>query len=218
MCEVPATAGFLVRRDPLSEPGLGPTYFADAAALEAQALTISEYAPTLVPGLLQTDEYVQALTAPSAALLLDHDMDTWARARAARAALLDDPTKPVLWAVLHETVLRVPVGGSTVMERQLVHIAELIRRGRILVQVLPFAAGAHAASGGMFALMTFGDAPPVAYSEGQQMPAPVIAEALGYHRVTTAKLASRPGHVEPRRRWRPLAVTTRLGARRAGDS
>ncbi|WP_255306023.1 helix-turn-helix transcriptional regulator [Streptomyces sp. Wb2n-11] len=144
-----------------------PAYFADAAALESEALTISEYAPTLVPGLLQTEEYVRALMAPAAALILDHDMDTWARARAARAALLDGPTRPVLWVVLHEAVLRIPVGGPEVMARELEHIAELVRRGRILVQVLPFAAGAHAASSGMFAVMTFDDAPPVAYSEGQ---------------------------------------------------
>ncbi|MEV8311104.1 Scr1 family TA system antitoxin-like transcriptional regulator [Streptomyces flavidovirens] len=102
-----------------------PAYFADAATLEAETLTISEYAPTLVPGLLQTEEYVRALMAAAAALILDHDMDTWARARAARAALLDGPTKPVLWAVLHETVLRVPVGGREVMARELAHVAEL---------------------------------------------------------------------------------------------
>ncbi|GAA1531564.1 helix-turn-helix transcriptional regulator [Streptomyces albidochromogenes] len=144
-----------------------PAYFADAATLEADAITISEYAPTLVPGLLQTEEYVRALMAPTAALVLDHDMDTWARARAARAALLDGPTRPVVWVVLHETVLRIPVGGREVMARELSHIAALVRRGRILVQVLPFSAGAHAASSGMFAVMTFDDAPPVAYSEGQ---------------------------------------------------
>ena len=40
---------------------------------------------------------------------------------------------------------------------------------------------------------------------------PVVADALGYHRVTTAKLASAGRrHLEPIRRRRPLAVTTRL--------
>ncbi|WP_274561324.1 helix-turn-helix domain-containing protein [Streptomyces spiramyceticus] len=172
-----------------------PAYFADAAALEAEALTISEYAPTLVPGLLQTEEYVRALMAPAAALVLDQDMDVWARARAARAGLLDDPTKPVLWAVLHETVLRVPVGGPAAIARQLTHIAALVRRGRILVQVLPFTAGSHAASGGMFAVMTFEDAPPVAYSEGQHsgqlldIPALVAKYQRSYDLIRAAALS-----------------------------
>lgn len=143
-------------------------YFADAAALEVEAVTIGEYAPTRIPGLLQTEEYVRALMAPSTALLLDSTLvETRIRARTDRAALLDEPTRPVLWVVLHETVLRVPVGGPALMARQLRHVADLVRRERILVQVLPFSENAHAASGSMFVLMTFEDAPPVAYSEGQ---------------------------------------------------
>ncbi|MFJ5803783.1 hypothetical protein [Streptomyces decoyicus] len=52
-----------------------------------------------------------------------------------------------------------------------------------------------------------------------EMPAPVVAEALGYHRVTTAKLASEAGGAwSPIRRWRPLAVTTGLDPAGTGDS
>ncbi|WP_138909746.1 helix-turn-helix domain-containing protein [Streptomyces chryseus] len=171
-------------------------YFADAAELEAEAVAISEYAPTLVPGLLQTEEYVRALMAPAAALLLDSTLvESRVRARTDRAALLDNPTTPVLWAVLHETVLRVPVGGETLMARQLTHIARLVHDERILAQVLPFSAKAHAASGSMFALMTFAAAPPVAYSEGQysgqllDTPAMVAKYQLSYDLIRAAALS-----------------------------
>ncbi|MBT2506451.1 helix-turn-helix transcriptional regulator [Streptomyces sp. ISL-98] len=171
-------------------------YFADAAALEVEAATISEYAPTLIPGVLQTEEYVRALMAPSAALLLDSALvETRIRARTDRAALLDDPTRPVLWAVLHETVLQVAVGGPALMGRQLSHLASLVRSERILVQVLPFSANAHAASGSMFALMTFEEAPPVAYSEGQysgqllDTPAMVAKYQLSYDLIRAAALS-----------------------------
>ncbi|MFJ4920686.1 Scr1 family TA system antitoxin-like transcriptional regulator [Streptomyces sp. NPDC088725] len=144
-----------------------PAYFTHAAYLESLATSIGEYAPTRMPGLLQTESYARALMRPSATLNRHRNVDALVRERMERAALLDDPTKPVFWAVLHESVLRIPVGGPAVMAVQLTHIAGLIRRERIIVQILPFSAGAWAASSGMFNLMTFDDAPPVVYFESQ---------------------------------------------------
>lgn len=52
------------------------------------------------------------------------------------------------------------------MAEVLCHIAGLIRRNRVIVQVLPFSAGAHTAMQGSLRLMDFEDAPPLAYFEG----------------------------------------------------
>lgn len=60
-----------------------------------------------------------------------------AAARRARARIFDDPKKPRYPAVLDETVLRRPVGGPAVMAEQLRHIAQMVRRRRIVVHVLP---------------------------------------------------------------------------------
>ena len=52
------------------------------------------------------------------------------------------------------------------MAEVLAHVAALGLRHRIIVQVLPFEAGAHMALEGSVKLMSFDDAPPLAYLQG----------------------------------------------------
>lgn len=140
-------------------------YFAHAAELERLATEICEYAPSVVPGLLQTAEYARAIYLAHNPLAADEYIEEMVRLRMDRTQLLKDATRPVYWAVLHETALRVPVGGPSVMARQLDHIAAMMRERKALVQVLPFSAGAHPAMGKMMTLMEFEDAPPTVYTE-----------------------------------------------------
>ncbi|MFF3819390.1 Scr1 family TA system antitoxin-like transcriptional regulator [Streptomyces bluensis] len=141
-------------------------YFADAAELEKLAKTISEYAPMLVPGLLQTEAYARAITRATLPLAGDDVIEGYVSVRLERQRVLDGPTRPLLWAVLHETVLRVPMGGPAVMSHQLRHIVGMVDRREALVQVLPFTAAADAFMNGLVSIMTFPDAPPVVYTEG----------------------------------------------------
>ncbi len=52
------------------------------------------------------------------------------------------------------------------MAEQLSHIVALGRAGRVLVQVIPHTAGAHATMASMMSLMRFEDEPDAAYVEG----------------------------------------------------
>ncbi|MFF3321956.1 Scr1 family TA system antitoxin-like transcriptional regulator [Streptomyces sp. NPDC002889] len=142
------------------------SYFADAVELEQQARTISEYAPMLVPGLLQTEAYARAITRATLPLADADVLEEFVRARLDRQRILDGAARPLLWAALHETVLRVPMGGAAVMEDQLRHMVEMARERRVLLQVLPFTAAADAFINGMASVMTFTDAAPVVYTEG----------------------------------------------------
>ncbi|MFE2509832.1 Scr1 family TA system antitoxin-like transcriptional regulator [Streptomyces naganishii] len=140
-------------------------YFAHVVELERLATRICEFAPTVVPGLLQTQEYARAVTIAANPFKTDEYVDEIVTARLERSRILDDAARPEYWVTLHENVLRIPVGGPGAMAEQLERIARLMRERTAVVTVLPYAAGAHAAMGGMLQLMEFQDAPPVAYTE-----------------------------------------------------
>ncbi|MFF9395837.1 helix-turn-helix domain-containing protein [Streptomyces griseoluteus] len=140
-------------------------YFAGVVELERLATRICEFAPTVVPGLLQTKEYARAVTIAANPFQADEHVDEIVTARLERSLILSDATRPEYWVALHENVLRSPVGGPTAMAAQLDHIASLMRARTAIVTVIPYEAGAHAAMNGSLKLMEFEDAPPVAYTE-----------------------------------------------------
>lgn len=140
-------------------------YFAAVVELERTATKIAEFAPALVPGLLQTAGYARAVTLVGNPLVADEYVEEKVTARRERARILDVAALPGYWVILHEQVLRIPVGGHAAMAEQLEHIVGLVRRRRVLVQVLPCSVGAYPLIGRMVQLMEFADAPPTAYTE-----------------------------------------------------
>ncbi|MFJ9620077.1 helix-turn-helix domain-containing protein [Streptomyces noursei] len=140
-------------------------YFAKVVELERLATHICEFAPMSVPGLLQTEPYMRAAMRAASPFAPDEEFDEGVQSRLDRAVVLNRGERPKYWAVLHEAVLQVPVGGPAVMAEQLEHIVRLIREHKILIQILPFAAGAYPSMGKMLKLMDFDDAPPTAYTE-----------------------------------------------------
>lgn len=140
-------------------------YFAAVVELERTATKIAEFAPALVPGLLQTAGYARAVMVAGNPFATDEYVEEKVSARRERARILDGTRAPVYWVILHEQVLRVPVGGPASMAEQLDHVVGLVRGRRILVQVLPYSVGAYPLIGRMVQLMEFADAPPTAYTE-----------------------------------------------------
>ncbi|MFF3956211.1 Scr1 family TA system antitoxin-like transcriptional regulator [Streptomyces sp. NPDC001890] len=142
-------------------------YFADAAELEKRARSIEEYAPMLVPGVLQTRAYATTLTRGTKRRASDEEVERTVGARMERAQLLSCENGPDFWAIIHEAALRVPIGGLRTMKEQLDHLVETARaHSHVIVQVLPFSAGFHPFLNTMSSLMQFADAPPVVYTEG----------------------------------------------------
>ncbi|MFJ9548836.1 DUF5753 domain-containing protein, partial [Streptomyces erythrochromogenes] len=163
----------------------------------ALAKAIREYAPQLIPGLLQTEAYAREVFRAYQPTAPEPVIDELVENRLARAALLRDPTTPLLWCVLDEAVLRRVGENKAVLADALRHVAALIRSHRIIVQVLPFSAGPHAAMEGSLKLMSFEDAPALAYVQGIGMgqlfddPATVTHHTLAYDLLTASALSPR---------------------------
>jgi transcriptional regulator with XRE-family HTH domain len=131
-------------------------------AFEAEASRINVYQALCVPGLLQTEEYAQAIT--SAIMRRDAgdpDVAGSVKVRMNRQRglfkRLEEPNPPELVAFLDEAVLRRPVGGAAVLRTQLDHLLKVAERPQIALHVVPFKLGAHPGLGGTFELLELAD-------------------------------------------------------------
>ncbi|MFE2882691.1 helix-turn-helix domain-containing protein [Streptomyces sp. NPDC059272] len=141
-------------------------YFADVAEMEKYAESIEEWAPALLPGLLQTEGYIRRVIQSGAPWFRPGDVEKQVRARMERAKLWERDERPSFWVVLHESLIRKPLLPPEEMAIQLDHIGQVINRNQGVLQILPETAVAHPLMMGMIKVMTFPDAPPVVYTEG----------------------------------------------------
>jgi len=131
---------------------------------EDKAHGITDFEATWVPGLLQTADYARALLSRSVSVPED-EVEEWVAARLARQELFTRGTGARFGFFLHETALRLPVGGAAVLSDQLHHLLRMSVRPPITVRVVPAAVGAHAGLDGSFRLLEFPEFHPVVYLE-----------------------------------------------------
>ncbi|QDI69324.1 transcriptional regulator [Streptomyces calvus] len=144
------------------------SYFERVLEAEKHAETIEEWCPTLIPGLLQTDAYAREVTRSAHPLAPEEEVEEKVSARLARFRLFEDNHKtPEYWVVLPELLLRQPILSPEQSAEQWDRIAELVRRHRIVAQILPWNCGPHPLMLGTAMVMTFPDAPPLVYTESQ---------------------------------------------------
>jgi len=160
-----------------------PGWFADWPDKEAQARRLRSFEPMVVPGLLQTEAYARAILSTRVGVT-GEDLDEAVAARMDRQRILDREQPPELWVILDEAVLRRPVGGPEVIREQLAYLTGAARRPHIVIQVVPFTAGAHEGMrGGAFVLAEFDGASALAYqdaaSSGQIIEDAAEVSALG---------------------------------------
>ncbi|MFD0212122.1 helix-turn-helix domain-containing protein [Streptomyces hirsutus] len=133
---------------------LADTY-RDYIALEAMAGTIRTFQAQLVPGLLQTPEYIRAVTVASHQWQTADEIEQFVQVRLARQERLVSDSPLQLWAVLSEAVLLQQVGGPKVMSAQLEQLLITSERPNVTIQVLPFSRGAHASMFGPYVVLGF---------------------------------------------------------------
>jgi transcriptional regulator with XRE-family HTH domain len=142
--------------------------FATYVGLESAASEIRVYEVSLIPSLLQTEDYARAIITSGMMNGTGEEMERSVALRMARQpALTRDDDPPLLWTVLDEAALRRRVGGSELMRAQLEHVLELSSLKNVAMQVIPFGAGAHPAMGRPFVILVFPERidPDVVYLE-----------------------------------------------------
>jgi transcriptional regulator with XRE-family HTH domain len=142
--------------------------FATYVGLESAASEIRVYEVSLIPSLLQTEDYARTIITSGMMSGTGEEMERSVALRMARQpALTRDDDPPLLWTVLDEAALRRRVGGSELMRAQLEHVLELSSLKNVAMQVIPFGAGAHPAMGRPFVILVFPERidPDVVYLE-----------------------------------------------------
>ncbi|MFG1795411.1 helix-turn-helix domain-containing protein [Nocardia sp. NPDC049149] len=157
------------------KPGMSRAYegsvsevYAAYINFEAEALSARHYQTSIIPGLLQTMEYATAVIDTGMPKVEASVMEDRARARMDRAANLTKEDPLELWVVMDEAAIRRHVGGTAVMRGQLDRLLQETKRKNVILQILPFEAGAHPGMAGPFTLLDFHDPadPELVYVEG----------------------------------------------------
>lgn len=136
-----------------------PTGMPHYVGLEAEATEILAYHPTVVCGLLQTEDYARALfevqrpVEDTTSEFIQRNVDL--RMERKRRVLERGDVR--LRVILGEAALRIPVGDDETMLEQYREIIKLARQDHIQVQVLPFRRGYRATND--FAILDLGELP-----------------------------------------------------------
>jgi transcriptional regulator with XRE-family HTH domain len=152
-----------------------PKDFDLLVGLEQAADSLVGYHATLLPGLLQTREYRQALIWVEHPSMSTEEVNRRLELSERRQARLTAEREPArLDVIINEAVARHAVGGPAVMAAQLIHLAEMGKRPNVSIRVVPIDARTHRGLFvGSFTILGFPPhrtthltEPPVVYVEG----------------------------------------------------
>ncbi|MFM9614156.1 helix-turn-helix domain-containing protein [Streptomyces niveiscabiei] len=156
-------ARFLTR----GEAGLA-VWFRKWARLEKKAARLCTYECRLVPGLLQSEEYLRALFEHRVPLLSDQQIEDQVFARLERQELLRGRPNVEFSFILEEHLFRRRMGGPDQMRRLLDHVLDLSLLRNVTIQLVPLEAGLHTCTDGPIRLLETPKQRWLAYSEGQE--------------------------------------------------
>lgn len=135
---------------------------------EREAIALSWYDNAVLPGLLQTEQYVRGVLRNRVPAYDEDEIETKAAARLERQEILHRRNPPTLSFIVWEPVLHLPVGGPEVRLGQLRHLREIADLPCVSVQFLPLSSPDHAGLNGPFTLLETPDHQHLAYTESQR--------------------------------------------------
>jgi transcriptional regulator with XRE-family HTH domain len=137
--------------------------------LETDAESLRMYESQIIPGLLQTPAYAEAVISGAMPESTPADIDKRVSVRTRRQERIRDEERPLrLWAVIDEGALHRIVGSRQLMVEQLEHLLDQSHLPHVTVQVIPFEMGAHPGISGQYSILEFPDTSDssVVYIEG----------------------------------------------------
>jgi transcriptional regulator with XRE-family HTH domain len=146
------------RKDPLEVVAASfPPDYAAYLQAEAEAQSIWNWDPQIVPGLLQTADYARAVMQPWRTMFRAPPGDTERRveARMLRQQVLTRDPPLELSVVIDESVLRRRFGDATVMTRQMARMLEVSELPNVQLRVHPLAGDHPPLTTGAFSYMQF---------------------------------------------------------------
>ncbi|GAB3490105.1 helix-turn-helix domain-containing protein [Nocardiopsis coralliicola] len=130
---------------------LGPGSYVQ---LEAQATSLRFYSGLLIPGLLQTHDYAEAIMR-SGRITSQEEIERRLEARASRKLILSTPSPPDVRVILDEAALNKRIGSTLTMADQILAIIRSASRNEIQVGVAKDSLGVHTSLAGQFAILDF---------------------------------------------------------------
>ncbi|GAA5056763.1 DUF5753 domain-containing protein [Nocardia callitridis] len=143
----------------LREAAKGPNPYAEFSALfddslkrfyglEDGAQSIRSFESSVIPGLLQTEDYIRVLMKAAVTTGRPTEVEPRVRARKKRQNRLDGPDPLQLSVVVGQAALMCVVGGPEVQRAQLRHLQELVEAHphTLDLRIIPFDAGGSLAS------------------------------------------------------------------------
>jgi transcriptional regulator with XRE-family HTH domain len=133
--------------------------YATLIGMETEATSASSWAPLIVPGLLQTEDYAREVTngfVERIAPISRGETRRRVEARLARQQVLTRDKPLEFSAIIDESVLFRRFGDAKVMRSQLEQLLDLSKRDNITLRILPLD-GKHPIGTGAFVLLQFGE-------------------------------------------------------------
>jgi transcriptional regulator with XRE-family HTH domain len=140
-----------------------PAWFMPWLKAERAARQLRCFHPTLIPGLLQTENYARAVlrfddTRP------EQEIEQQVAARLERQEILKRDRPPQLVAVIDESVLR---RVDAIMAEQLAHLLRMAELPHVHIHIIPASAGLHVGLSGPILLARLPDGTCVGHLESQ---------------------------------------------------
>ncbi|WP_329336823.1 helix-turn-helix domain-containing protein [Streptomyces sp. NBC_00663] len=152
----------------LPEVDLVPQWAEEYLEREREAIAISWYENQVLPGLLQTDAYAEAVFRSRVPVYDEDEIARLVAGRVKRREILEGNEAPFTSFVVWEPAVRAPLGGKEVHAEQVRHLRACSELPSLMLQILPLNRTSHAGLAGPFVMLETPEHQRVAYTETQR--------------------------------------------------